>query len=226
MLQSLAIVLAGTAFIGVAYTFAQPTAAPPGASVPLPVNVGAGAQTKAGALTIQGALTATGGLAVSGGSGLCINGVCKTTWPSASIQSGSVNITPVAYQAGYNSSQQYENYTVTYYTYYGNQQVYTNGGYYSTSNFQITHNSGISSGVVVSATTPVVRCYSTSYQGSNNYTPAYYAYGQSSPYTYATSVTTSISGASVIVSGTCKYYTNNGYYGVAVPDAFSAIYIY
>ncbi len=79
--QAAVIALSVTVFSGVGYVFAQPTVAPgAGSGVALPLNTGADAQTKTGNLTVNGSLTA---------GTLCLGGVCNTSWPGSSIQSGS-----------------------------------------------------------------------------------------------------------------------------------------
>lgn len=94
----------GLRFVSAAWQ--EPTAAPPGDNVPGPINVGSGAQTKAGSLTIGGVFTVVGagsgaviGAPTGGNQGegslnavkLCINGVCYTSWPTATdvfVQNG------------------------------------------------------------------------------------------------------------------------------------------
>lgn len=217
--EGFVVALSTFAIAGVGFVFAAPSAPPPGSTIPLPLTRGSTAETKAGALTIQGQLTAAGGI--------CLGGVCRTSWPSSSLQSGTVTITPGVQAFGYNSNGNWENNTTAYYTNYGQQQVYSNSGSFVSSNFSITAPSGISSGVLISSSVPVVRCYSSYQQGY--YTPAYCNgtyYCSSSPYTYATNVVATTSNTSVTLTGTCKFYTNSGYYGTAVPDAFSATYLY
>lgn len=89
-----------------ALAWVEPTQSPPDGNVPGPVNIGSGAQTKAGSLTIGGVFTVVGagsgaviGNPTNGNMGegslnavkLCINGVCQTSWPTATdvfIQNG------------------------------------------------------------------------------------------------------------------------------------------
>lgn len=224
--QALTVACASIAIAGVGYVFAAPTAPPPGTTVSLPLTRGSGAETKTGPLTIQGALTASGGLSVSGGSGLCLSGVCKTAWPTASIQSGTAYPTPGTQTFGYNSSSSYDSSLYTYYTYGSTQYGYSNGGNYITpQNFSIPHT--ISGGVPVSVNLPPVYCYST--YGSTNFQQAYCGtpYCQSTQYTYATNVTATISGNTVYINGTCRFYSGGGsYYGAAKPASFSVTYLY
>jgi len=106
----LAVILFSTAGgLGLRFALAawqEPTAAPPDNNVPGPINIGSGAQTKAGSLTIGGVFTVVGagsgaviGAPTGGNQGegslnaikLCINGVCQTSWPTATdvfIQNG------------------------------------------------------------------------------------------------------------------------------------------
>lgn len=227
--QAVVVACAVLTLAATSYVFAAPSAPPPGTTIPLPLNEGSAAQTKAGALTITGTLTANGGLTVSGGSGMCLGGVCKTAWPSSSVQVGNANLTGsqnFSFPANYNNWS-----THNYYYYnYGTEYSYNTSTYWNSTAFNITI-APPSGGVPLSVTgTPTVRCYSA--YSNFTYTPAPQSYpNSSSQYTYATGVTVGFDNANnIVVSGNCDFYPNNGYYytnyGVAAVTGVNVRYIY
>ncbi len=213
--EGLVVALSTLAIAGAGFVFAAPTAPPPGSSISLPLTRGSTAETKTGPLTISDRLTVNE---------LCLGGSCKTAWPSATIQSGSTTVTPGQQNFNYNSSYNYENNMQSYYTYGNNVYTSSNGGYYlNPQTFSISTPISVT-GVPITATPPTVRCYST----NSNYTfnAAYCGtYCSSNTFTYATNVVTTVSGNSVIVSGSCRFY-GSGTYGVAKPDQMTVTYLY
>lgn len=219
--QALIVAVAVASLSGAGFVFAAPTAPPPGSSIALPLTRGATAETKTGALTLQG------GLSVSGGSGLCLNGVCKTSWPSSTVQAGTTTATGQANVTI--NSYDYTTGNLTYYYYsYGSEYSYNNYTYYKDYTFSVT--ASVPGGVPISMNgTPTVRCYVSN--SSYNYTPAPQTYPYSSSnYTYATNISASFDASNnIIVSGSCKLYLVNGYYNTnyfAIPVTVSVRYLY
>ena len=193
--------------LGVGYTFAQPTQAPgSGPGVSLPINEGAGAQTKAGALTVDGGLT-TSALTAST---ICLAGDCQSSWPSGGgFQSGSgSNYQSPSYLYNYNQNQ------YGYLTYYSNGSPYSQYMSYANSHtFSITISAP---GQVLSTSNKEVRCY-------HNWNGSAGQYNTYDYYTLATDVNSNIDGSSVILTGTCNTSTNLGGY---VHSVGSASYLY
>lgn len=217
--QGLVVACASLLLFGVGFVFAAPTAPPPGTSVPLPLTRGAAAETKAGALTIQGQLTASGGI--------CLGGVCRTTWPSSSLQSG---YTTVSGTGNYSVSSYNYYGTHTYYYYQYNQQYTQNSNYYWYDyNFSVSAPMSVT-GVPLNVSNVTARCYNA-VNSSYTYTPAPTSsyYTQSSLWVQPTNLSASISGTSVIVTGTCRLYLANGYYQTnyfAIPVSATVQYLY
>lgn len=223
--QAAIVALAVASISGAGYVFAAPTAPPPGSSIALPLTRGGNAETKTGALTLQG------GLSVSGGSGLCLNGVCKTSWPSSTVQAGTTGVTgsqnftinPYTYNYTGNSTVYYYQYNYEY-----NYSTYTQ--WYDTS-FSIT--APIPGGGVPLAVigTPSARCYSGSGPGAYTAAPTTNYYTMSSYYAPATNLGYSFdSSGNLVVTGNCRFYLNSGYYytnyGIAVLNNATVRYIY
>lgn len=211
--QSVLVSLAVILVAGIGYTFAAPTAPPPGTAIPLPLHEGSAAQTKAGALTVQGALTVNGSatLGTLNVSEICLNGDCQSEWPSGGGFSGTTTVNGAAYNPGYCSGYSFYEQL----TYYRNGSLYNQNQYNcGTTNFTFSVPSTIPSGEVAG---PVMNGTVWCHGGSNNYssyTPAT-TYVTDNYYNYriqanVTSITNNNNG-SVTIAGNCKFLGGTSY---------------
>ncbi len=215
----LLVVLACMSTASVMYVSAitAPTAPPSSTTTPLPLHTGSAAQTKSGALTVSGAVAANGGLTVSGGSGLCLGGVCKTAWPSSTVQAATAGVSGAlnTYCYSNNYNPYYGNY---YYYQYNYEYSYSNGGYYYCDlPFSIT--TAVVPGVPIGALSYDVKCYMTDY--NYYYTPASPGY-YSSYYSRPSSVSVSFNGSNqAVISGACSLF--DPYYNYAYQNKYTHI---
>ncbi len=220
-LQAMTVVVATVSIVGVGYVFAAPTAPPPGSTIPLPLHVGSTAQTKAGALTIQGLLTASAGLTVTGNASvsgslsaptICLNGDCKSAWPSGGGGTATTTNTAAYYTGGYCYSGYNYSQMAFYFNGYGyNQPVYN----CNATGFSFVVPSNIPSGRTAGAmTSGNVWCQSgpSNYNGYNP--PSSYindSYYQNRVAATVSSITNNNNGT-VTISGSCRPADYYGYY--------------
>ena len=215
--RGLAVALASLSIVGVAYTFAAPTAPPSsGVGVPLPLNVGSTAQVKAGALTVQGLLTASGGVTVPSGGQICFGTSCKTTW-SSSVTAASTTLSGtnnINCYIPYNPSA-YTSYTYYYLPYGSNQySASTTSGYPCSPLPSFTITTSAAPGVLLSASANVV-CLMSSSSYTYTYPPTTTYPYSGSKYTYALNVGTTVNtDNTATVTGTCPMYGSSYYYTV------------